>query len=101
MGIRKCNGGENETKVPAIIDEATWDRVNKNLEENKKNPGKRDEYHYLLNGLVFCGICGKEYRGKKRLKGVARKLKYQKILWVLKLMVVGKVNLLLNCGTMN
>jgi len=68
-GIRKWNGGENETKVPAIIDEATWDRVNKNLEENKKNPGKRDEYHYLLNGLVFCGICGKEYRGKKRLKG--------------------------------
>jgi site-specific DNA recombinase len=68
-GIRKWNGGENETKVPAIIDEATWDSVNKNLGENKKNSGKRDEYHYLLNGLVFCGICGKEYRGKKRLKG--------------------------------
>jgi hypothetical protein len=68
-GIRKWNSGENETKVPAIIDEATWDSVNKNLEENKKKPGKRDEYHYLLNGLVFCGICGKEYRGKKRLKG--------------------------------
>ena len=68
-GIRKWNGGENETKVPAIIDEATWDSVYKNLEENKKNPGKKDEYHYLLNGLVFCGICGKEYRGKKRLKG--------------------------------
>lgn len=68
-GIRKWNGGENETKVPAIIDETTWDSVNKNLEENRKKPGKRDEYHYLLNGLVFCGICGKEYRGKKRLKG--------------------------------
>ena len=68
-GIRKWNGGENEMKVPAIIDEATWNRVNKNLDENKKNPGKRDEYHYLLNGLVFCGICGREYRGKKRLKG--------------------------------
>lgn len=68
-GIRKWNSGENETKVPAIIDETTWDSVNKNLEENRKKPGKRDEYHYLLNGLVFCGICGKEYRGKKRLKG--------------------------------
>jgi site-specific DNA recombinase len=68
-GIRKWNGGENETKIPAIIDEVTWDSVNKNLEQNKKNPGKRDGYHYLLNGLVFCGICGKEYRGKKRLKG--------------------------------
>lgn len=68
-GIRKWNNGENETKVPAIIDETTWDSVNKNLEENRKKPGKRDEYHYLLNGLVFCGNCGKEYRGKKRLKG--------------------------------
>ena len=68
-GIRKWNGGENETKVPAIIDETIWDSVNKNLEENRKKPGKRDEYHYLLNGLVVCGICGKEYRGKKRLKG--------------------------------
>lgn len=68
-GIRKWNGGENETKVPAIINETIWDSVNKNLEENRKKSGKRDEYHYLLNGLVFCGICGKEYRGKKRLKG--------------------------------
>jgi hypothetical protein len=68
-GIRKWNNGENETKVPVIIDETTWDSVNKNLEENRKKPGKRDEYHYLLNGLVFCGNCGKEYRGKKRLKG--------------------------------
>ena len=68
-GTRKWNGGENETKVPAIVDESTWDQVNMNLKNNKKNVGKRDEYHYLLNGLVFCGICGKEYRGKKRLKG--------------------------------
>jgi len=38
-GIRKWNSGENETKVPAIIDETTWDSVNKNLEENRKKPG--------------------------------------------------------------
>jgi site-specific DNA recombinase len=68
-GIRKWNSGENETKVPAIIGEATWDSVNKNLGENKKNAGKRDEYHYLLNGLVFCEICGKEYRVGRKLKG--------------------------------
>jgi DNA invertase Pin-like site-specific DNA recombinase len=68
-GTRKWNCGENETKVPAIIDESTWDQVNMNLKNNKKNVGKRDEYHYLLNGLVFCSACGKEYRGKKRLKG--------------------------------
>jgi DNA invertase Pin-like site-specific DNA recombinase len=68
-GTRKWNGGENETKVPAIVDESTWNHVNMNLKNNRKNVGKRDEYHYLLNGLVYCGTCGKEYRGKKRLKG--------------------------------
>ena len=44
-GIRKWNGGENETKVPAIINETIWDSVNKNLEEKRKKTGKRDEYH--------------------------------------------------------
>ena len=52
-GIRKWNGGENETKVPAIIDETTWDSVYKNLEENKKNPWKKNEYHYLLKWIGF------------------------------------------------
>lgn len=68
-GVKKWNNGKNETKVPAIIDEKSWDKVNANLQANKKKVGKRDEYHYLLNGLVYCGTCGDEYRGKKRLKG--------------------------------
>ncbi|MBK8883293.1 MAG: recombinase family protein [Bacteroidales bacterium] len=39
-GIRKWNNGENETKVPPIIDEATWDRWGKNLGVNKRMQGK-------------------------------------------------------------
>ncbi len=66
-GIRKWK--DEEVKIPPIIDADTWGRVNRNLEKNKKKVGKRAEYRYLLNGLIQCGNCGAEYRGKLRLKG--------------------------------
>lgn len=55
--------------VPAIVEVDLWEAVNKNLKKNKKNVGKRPNYSYLLNGIIYCGHCGKEYRGKKRPKG--------------------------------
>lgn len=55
--------------VPQIIQPEAWDKVQKNLAINKKNVGRKDEYHYLLNGIIYCGMCGSEMRGKKRLKG--------------------------------
>lgn len=67
-GIYSWNKNEINLDVN-IIDATKWDAVNDNLKKNKKNVGRRDEYNYLLNGLVFCSDCGKEYRGKKRLKG--------------------------------
>jgi|GEM_PF-541836 len=66
-GIRKWN--EHEISIPEIIETELWDKTNKNLQENKKKVGRRVEYHYLLNGLIFCEDCGFEFRGKKRLKG--------------------------------
>ncbi len=56
-----------EASVPSIITEDLFDRVNKNLSNNKLKVGKRSEFNYLLNGLIICGHCGKEYRGKKRI----------------------------------
>jgi site-specific DNA recombinase len=56
-----------EADVPAIIDAETFDKANRNLINNKQKAGKRSEFNYLLNGLVYCGNCGLEYRGKKRL----------------------------------
>lgn len=64
-GLRKWN--EEEVKVPPIIAEDLWEKVNKNLQNNKKKAGKRGEYNYLLNGLIYCAGCGNEYRGKKRV----------------------------------
>ena len=65
-GIRKWN--DEEINIVPIIDENTWKRVNQNLQNNKKRAGKRAEYRYLLNGLIYCGNCGADYRGKYRLK---------------------------------
>lgn len=53
--------------IPFIIEPDLFDKANRNLIQNKKKVGKRTEFNYLLNGLVFCGCCGSEYRGKKRL----------------------------------
>jgi DNA invertase Pin-like site-specific DNA recombinase len=61
-GCRKWN--DEIIRIPAIIEEELWEKVNKNLQVNKKHAGKRDEYQYLLNGLIYCANCGSEYRGK-------------------------------------
>jgi site-specific DNA recombinase len=55
--------------IPVIIEPELWDEVNENLQKNKKNVGKKAEYHYLLNGLITCHHCQDEFLGKKRLKG--------------------------------
>lgn len=55
--------------IPVIVSPKLWDAVNANLIVNRKNVGKNEQYHYLLNGLLFCGHCKSEMIGKKRLKG--------------------------------
>jgi len=72
-GCRKWNN--EEMPVPAIIEPEYWQSVNDNLVNNKKNVGKREEYQYLLNGLIYCEECGSEFRGKKRLKSRDRAYK--------------------------
>ena len=56
-------------EVTKIIEPELFDKVQANFEKNRKNVGRRDEYNYLLNGLLYCEKCGRIYRGKKRLKG--------------------------------
>ena len=53
-------------QVPAIIDAEKWDLVNSNLSNNKKNVGKKQNYNYLLNGIIICKHCGRKFVGKKR-----------------------------------
>ena len=56
MGKRRW--GEDYFAIPAIVDEELWNKVNQNLVKNKRKEGKRAEYLYLLNGIIYCGHCG-------------------------------------------
>lgn len=59
--------GKKSYSVVAIITKSQWERVNRNLVNNKKNVGKKAQYNYMLNGIIICGHCGRNYVGKKRL----------------------------------
>lgn len=50
----KTYPGEQE----AIIDQKTWDNVQRLLAENLRYDGKRQKRVTPLGGLVFCGCCG-------------------------------------------
>ena len=54
---------------PIIIEPNLWQQVNDNLKNNRNNSGKRVEHKYLLKGLLKCGICERNYYGRKRLTG--------------------------------
>lgn len=53
--------------VDYIIEPEIWDKVNNNLNSNKKNVGKKTQYKYLLNDLIICSSCGRKFVGKKRI----------------------------------
>lgn len=45
--------------IPAIVDEATWEAAQKQLQENKNFASRNLKHDYLLNGLVTCAKCGR------------------------------------------
>ncbi len=57
-----------EVPVPAIVDAATWDAAQRQLKENKSLAKRNLKHEQLLNGLVYCGKCGRKmtiaYAGK-------------------------------------
>ncbi len=57
-----------EVPVPAIVDSATWEAAQRQLKENKSLAKRNLKHEQLLNGLVYCGKCGRKmtiaYAGK-------------------------------------
>ena len=49
--------------IPAIIDEDTWERVQKRMSDNKRNAANKAKHNYLLSGLIECEECGAAYVG--------------------------------------
>jgi site-specific DNA recombinase len=67
MGSYRYRHSEQEEisiPVPSIVDEATWEAAQAQLEENRLNSRRNNQRHqYLLRGLVRCPRCGGNYTG--------------------------------------
>lgn len=68
--FRKWAGGGLNPKVvrlegaiPAIIDMDTWEKVQKRMDNNKRNAANKARHQYLLSGLIECEACGSSYVG--------------------------------------
>lgn len=48
--------------VPAIISPALWDRAQDALRRNLQWAKRNAQHHYLLTGLMRCGLCGKRFQ---------------------------------------
>src|SRR5699024_9070963 len=59
--IIKIKGG-----IPEVIDEKTFDRAQKILNENKRKGNNKAKKLYLLSGLIYCGECGGKMSGLRR-----------------------------------
>lgn len=60
-GIRTYS--EQTFKIPQIIDEELWNKVQKRF-ENKVGYINRTKYEYLLKGKIKCGSCGLSYQSR-------------------------------------
>ena len=52
-----------EGVIPDIIDRGTWGKVQKRMNENKRNGANKAKRKYLLSGLIVCEQCGAAYVG--------------------------------------
>lgn len=66
----------------AIVDEVTFERVQKKLKKNKsrKKPHSETRFPYLLSGLTFCETCGDTMCGKSA-HGSSGKVGYYEHSW--------------------
>ena len=56
--------------VPAIVDEETFELVQKLLKQRRRSKGQNKAKEvYLLTGLVECAECGSAYHGSSRIGG--------------------------------
>ena len=56
--------------IPAIIDEETFELVQKLLKQRRRSKGQHKAKEvYLLTGLVECAECGSAYHGSSRIGG--------------------------------
>ena len=65
IGVLEQSGVRLENGIPAIVDRATWDRVQARMDLMRRCGAKNKavEAEYLLTGKVYCGMCGEPMHG--------------------------------------
>jgi site-specific DNA recombinase len=59
-----------ERPAPALVDDATWEAAQGRLRDNRRFSARNSKHHYLLRGLMRCGLCGLTYVGRTgKVKG--------------------------------
>jgi site-specific DNA recombinase len=59
----EAKSGPIEREVPALIDDATWQRANRQLGRNRALAKRNAKHDYLLRGLIRCASCGMGFVG--------------------------------------
>ena len=64
IGVYKYGEVRIENGIPAILDKATFEEVQRILKEKNRPRGhKRNDTEYFLVGRAFCGLCGSPMSG--------------------------------------
>lgn len=62
-GIPNENAVRIENAMPRIIDNTTWERVQRRMSDRKHRAVNKAKREYLLSGLIECADCGATYVG--------------------------------------
>ncbi len=62
-GVPNENAVRIENAIPRIIDNTTWERVQKRMSDRKHRAVNKAKREYLLSGLIECADCGATYIG--------------------------------------
>jgi site-specific DNA recombinase len=68
-GVENSEAVRIEEGMPAIINEETWERVQRRMKNNKHNGANTAKHTYMLSGLVECGKCGGAFTGRTSTSG--------------------------------
>lgn len=62
-GVPNENAVRIEDAIPRIIDNETWERVQRRMSDRKHRAVNKAKHEYLLSGLIECAECGAAYVG--------------------------------------
>ncbi|MDA8205730.1 MAG: recombinase family protein [Thermaerobacter sp.] len=74
-GLARMGGETREAPHPALVDEETWDAVQRHMAQRAMGP-RKDRPEFLVDGLLSCHECGEYIRGYKARNEGLKPAKY-------------------------